>query len=196
MAESRDAPDRKATEANGATPGQQPAGADELLGLIYDDLRALAAQHMRRERDGHTLQPTALVHEAWLRLVDCERIDWKGRQHFFAMAATMLRRVLVDHARMVQAEKRGGEAERIALRDVGAATVEDRIDFLALHEALEKLGRENPRQARIVELRYFAGLGLEETAGAVGVSVDTVKNEWRSARAWLHRELARDRARE
>jgi RNA polymerase sigma factor (TIGR02999 family) len=174
--------------------------SSELLALIYRDLRALAAMHLRRERPTHTLQPTALVHEAWLRLADCERIDWQGKTHFFAMAATMLRRVLIDHARLIQSDRRGGKAERVALGEAHAApeaaTDADRIDFLALHEALESLGREDPRQARVVELRYFAGLGLEETARVLGVSIDTVKSEWRSARARLHRELSRDRARD
>jgi RNA polymerase sigma factor (TIGR02999 family) len=189
-------PNPAAIESPGDGLGGRSAGVSELLGLIYTDLRALAARHLRRERPTHTLQPTALVHEAWLRLVDCERMDWRGRTHFFAMAATMLRRVLIDHARLVRSEKRGGEMERVELSEMDAATEGDRIDFLALHEALETLGREDPRQARVVELRYFAGLGLEETARAMGVSVDTVKSEWRSARDRLHRELSRDRSEE
>jgi len=181
----------KASEILGAHLGGDRAAASGLLGLIYDDLRALAAKHLRRERPTHTLQPTALVHEAWLRLTDCERIDWQGKTHFFAMAATMLRRVLIDHARTVKSEKRGGEVERVELSEMDATTEGDRIDFLALHEALETLGRDDPRQARVVELRYFAGLSLEETARALGVSIDTVKSDWRAARDRLHRELSR-----
>lgn len=182
----------EATGILGSHLDGDPAAASQLLPLIYDDLRALAAQHLKGERVAHTLQPTALVHEAWLRLIDCERIDWQGKTHFFAMAATMLRRVLVDHARTTKAKKRGGGAGRVSLSEVDAATEEDRIDVLALDEALESLARENARQARVVELRYFAGLGLEETAAALGVSIDTVKSDWRFARAWLNRALTRD----
>jgi RNA polymerase sigma factor (TIGR02999 family) len=185
-----------ATEILSSHLDGDPLAASRLLPLIYDDLRTLAAQHLRGERAGHSLQATALVHETWLRLIDCERIDWQGKTHFFAMAATMLRRVLVDHARTVGARKRGGGAGRISLGDVDPAAEEDPLDVLALDEALESLARASPRQARVVELRYFAGLGLEETARALDVSVDTVKSDWRFARAWLNRELTRDRAQE
>ena len=166
----------------------------KLLAIIYEDLRVLAAKHLKQERAGHTLQPTALVHEAWLRLIECDRMDWNGRTHFFAMAATMLRRVLVDHARARGAQKRGGDAERISLCDAEAERPEDRLDLLALDEALQKLAEKNPRQAQVVELRYFAGLGIEETAAGLGVSPDTVKADWRFARSWLNLELTRDRA--
>jgi RNA polymerase sigma factor (TIGR02999 family) len=165
-----------------------------LLPLIYEDLRALAARHLRAEKAQHTLQATALVHEAWLRLIECERMDWKGKTHFFAMAATMLRRVLVDHARSRAARKRGGGAERITLSEVDAPPSVDRLDVLALDEALEELARTSPRQTRVVELRFFAGLSVEETAFALGVSQDTVHADWRFARAWLNRELARGEA--
>ena len=168
-----------------------PGAQSKLLPLIYEDLRALAAQHLRGEKAGHTLQATALVHEAWLRLIECERMDWKGKTHFFAMAATMLRRVLVDHARTRQAKKRGGNVDRISLSDVDAALPEDRLDLLALDEALEKLAQASPRQARIVELRFFGGLSVEETACALELSQDTIKADWRFARAFLNRELTR-----
>jgi RNA polymerase sigma factor (TIGR02999 family) len=167
-----------------------------LLPLIYEDLRALAAKQLKQERPGHTLQPTALVHEAWLRLIECERMDWQGRTHFFAMAATMLRRVLVDHARARGAKKRGGNAARISLSDVETELPEDQLDLLALDEALEKLAEKSQRQAQVVELRYFAGLSIEEAAFALGVSADTVKSDWRFARSWLNLELTRNRAQE
>lgn len=156
-----ESPPRPATQILSSHLEGDPAAESKLLPLIYDDLRALAARHLRGERGNHTLQPTALVHEAWLRLIDCERMDWQGKTHFFAMAATMLRRVLVDHARTQKAKKRGGGAQRISLSEVDAATQEERIDVLALDEALETLAGTNPRQARVVELRFFAGLSVE-----------------------------------
>lgn len=164
--------------------------------LLYAELRALARRYLRGERTEHTLQPTALVHEAWLRLIDAEPGAARDRKQFFALAATMMRRVLVDHARARAAGKRGGRAVRISLSDVEPASESDGVDVLALHEALGGLASGNPRQARVVELRFFCGLDLEEAAVALGVSVDTVKADWRFARAWLNRELTRDRGAE
>jgi RNA polymerase sigma factor (TIGR02999 family) len=165
--------------------------AERLMPVIYDELHRQAARAMRRENEQHTLQATALVHEAWLRLADQQRVNWKNRAHFFGMAAQMMRRVLVDHARGRLAEKRGGGAQQVTLSDIHGDAGEDNgdLDVLALHEALERLAVLDPDQARIVELRYFGGLNIEETAEATGVSPATVKREWAVARAWLRREL-------
>jgi len=168
------------------------AAAERLLPVVYEELRQQAGRAMRREGDAHTLQATALVHEAYLRLVDQQRVQWRNRSHFFAIAAQMMRRVLVDHARTRLAAKRGGELQRVTLGDVGAGAADagGDMDVLALHEALEQLALLDPRQARLVELRYFGGLGIEETAEALEVSPATVKRDWAIARAWLRRALA------
>ena len=163
-----------------------------LLPAVYDELHRQASRAMRREGDAHTLQATALVHEAYLRLVDQQRVEWHSRAHFFAIAAQMMRRVLVDHARTRLAAKRGGALQRVTLGDVGAGSDADGgadVDVIALHDALETLAALDARQARIVELRYFGGLGIEETAEALEISPATVKREWAVARAWLRREL-------
>jgi RNA polymerase sigma-70 factor, ECF subfamily len=171
--------------------GDADAG-ERLLPVVYEELRRQAARAMRREAGEHTLQATALVHEAYLRLVDQRRVEWRSRAQFFGVAAQMMRRVLVDHARGRLAAKRGGGARRVTLDGQGAdaAAPDADVDVLALHEALERLAVLDPDQARLVELRYFAGLGIEETAEALGVSPATVKREWAVARAWLRRELA------
>jgi RNA polymerase sigma factor (TIGR02999 family) len=149
---------------------------------------------MRRERGEHTLQATALVHEAYLRLVDQRRVEWRNRAHFFGIAAQMMRRVLVDHARARLSAKRGGDARQVTLErviDAGEAEGADAgLEVLALHEALERLSVLDPLQARLVELRYFGGLNIDETAEALGISSATVKREWAIARAWLRRELS------
>ena len=170
------------------------SAAEQLMLVIYDELHRQAARAMRRENEQHTLQPTALVHEAWLRLVDQERAGWKNRAHFFGIAAQMMRRVLVDHARGRLAEKRGGGAQQVTLSDIhgDAGGQNEDVDVLALHEALERLAAFDPDQARIVELRYFGGMNIDETATAMGVSPATVKREWAVARAWLRRELGDD----
>ncbi|MGE0129752.1 MAG: sigma-70 family RNA polymerase sigma factor [Blastocatellales bacterium] len=164
---------------------------DELMPLIYDELRRLARARLRRERINHTLQPTALVHEAFLRLVDQSKVNWQNRAHFFGAAARLMRQILINHAEARRAAKRGGEAERISLNDVDRFKVEEEIDLVALNEALKRLERIDPRQGRIVEMRYFSGLAIEEIAEALGVSPATVKREWSAARAWLRRELSR-----
>ena len=165
--------------------------ANRLLAAIYGDLHAQAARAMRREGGEHTLQATALVHEAYLRLVDQRHVDWKNRAHFFAIAAQAMRRVLVDHARGRLAEKRGGGIEKVTLSDAAVgANDDDAVDVLALHDALERLAALDPDQARVVELRYFGGMNIDETAEALGVSAATVKREWAVARAWLKRELS------
>jgi RNA polymerase sigma factor (TIGR02999 family) len=169
--------------------GDATAG-ERLLPMVYEELRRQATRAMRREDEAHTLQATALVHEAYLRLVDQRRVEWKNRAHFFGVAAQAMRRVLVDHARGRLAEKRGGGLQRVTLGDAGAhASGDDGLEVLALHEALERLAAIDAEQARLVELRYFGGLGIDETAEALGVSAATVKREWAVARAWLRREL-------
>ena len=168
------------------------SAARDLLPLVYEELRSLAAGYMQRERANHTLQPTALAHEAYLRLVDESQVGWQGRAHFFAVAAEMIRRILVDHARRRMADKRGGGAARVEI-EVEPEVDGDRahpIDLLALEEALEELGRLNDRHRRIVELRYFVGLTVVETAHVLGVSKETVKADWRMARAWLRSRLS------
>jgi RNA polymerase sigma factor (TIGR02999 family) len=145
---------------------------------------------MRRERPDHTLQPTAVVHEAYLRMIDISRIDWQGKTHFFAMAARQMRRVLIEHARKAGAKKRGARPQRITLKDDVALARDRTVDLLALQEALEKLARRNRRHAQVAELRLFAGLSEKEMAYALGVSDRTVREAWRVARAWLARELS------
>jgi RNA polymerase sigma factor (TIGR02999 family) len=165
---------------------------EQLLPLVYDDLRRQAARYMRHEPAGHPLQPTALVHEAYLRLIDQQRVKWRNRAHFYGVAASMMRRVLIDAARARQAEKRGEGWERVTLSQVEAlAAGGTEIDVLALHESLERLAIFDPRKERIVELRYFGGLTIEETAEVVGMSEATVVREWTVAKAWLHSDLTK-----
>ena len=172
--------------------GDQVAG-ERLLPAVYAELRRQAARAMRREGSGHTLQPTALVHEAYLRMVDQRRVEWRNRVQFLGVAANMMRRVLVDHARERHAAKRGGGAPAVALDAAdlpdAAAPADGGVDLLAVQDALERLAALDPDQARLVELRYFGGLNIEETAEALGVSPATVKREWAIARSWLRREL-------
>jgi len=168
--------------------------SDALVRLVYDELRRQAGLVLRREREGHTLQPTALVHEAWLRLGNQHDARWESRTQFFAVAAQMMRRVLVDHARTRQALKRGDGAVQVSLSDAGrpAETSSlDIVDVLALDEALARLAEFDPQKARLVDLRYFAGLSIPEAAAALGVSLATVGREWAIARMWLRRELER-----
>jgi RNA polymerase sigma-70 factor, ECF subfamily len=165
-----------------------------LMQAVYPELRRIAARHLRSERPGHTLQATALVNEVYLRLVGQMDKDWKNRSHFFAVAAGVIRRILVDHARHRKAQKRDGAMQRIELTD-GIAISEDRLEeILAIDAALERLAAWDPRQCRVVELRFFAGLTDEEVAEALGVSARTVKRDWKVARAWLHGELGPLRA--
>lgn len=165
---------------------------EDLMPIVYADLRRLAAGYMRREAAGHALQPTALVHEAYVRLVDQKRVKWRNRAHFFGVAAGLMRRILVDAARRRRAEKRGGGWERVTLAGDEAAPGSHReVDVLALHEALERLAEFDPQQERIVELRYFGGLTIEETAEVLGISTATVAREWRIAKAWLRANLSR-----
>lgn len=168
-----------------------PVAADRLIPLIYQELHRIAERQMRRERPDHTLQPTVLVHEAFLKMAGAD-VAWENRTHFFAAAATAMRRILVDHARRVRAQKRGGRGERIELNE-SLLSSEERtttVDIEALDVALARLGQLDERQARIVELRFFAGLDVVETAKVVGVSPATVKRDWQFARVWLRREIA------
>jgi RNA polymerase sigma factor (TIGR02999 family) len=163
---------------------------DQLMPLVYKDLRRLAAGYMRREPAGRTLQPTALVHEAFLRLVDQRQVQWRNRAHFFGIAAGMMRRILVDRARRRLAEKRGGGLERVTLVDDQIAADQRGVDLLGLHDSLERLAVFDPQQERIVELRYFGGLTIEETAEVLGISAATVVREWTIAKAWLRADLS------
>ena len=167
-----------------------PQARAQLVALIYDDLRAMARGYLSNERDGHTLQPTALVNEAYLRLFDCDRMNLEGRSHFMAMAAITMRRVLVDHARARLRQKRGGGARVVTLDEESAPLFDEPTDILALNEAVDELAKINPRPARVVAMRFFGGLTLEETARLLEVSTQTVKMDWRFARAWLHDKLS------
>ncbi|MGH9838705.1 MAG: sigma-70 family RNA polymerase sigma factor [Blastocatellia bacterium] len=164
---------------------------EELLSLVYDELRRLADHYLRRERPGHTLQATALVHEAFLRLIDQEQVNWQNRAHFFGAAANLMRQILIQHARAKHAEKRGGEREKLYLDEVHDLTQEQDWDLVALDDALNDLAAVSPQQSRVVELRFFGGLSIEETAEVLGISPATVKREWNVAKAWLHREISR-----
>ena len=170
------------------TAGDHPA-ADELMAQLYGEFRTLARRYLGRESPGHTLQPTALVNEVYLKLVDQTQVDWKGRTHFFAIGAQVMRRVLVDHARRRGRLKRGGGLQRAAL-DVSLISARSAADVLAVHEAIEDLAQLDPRQARIVELRFFGGLTVAEVAEVLGVSRRTVEAEWTMIRAWLRRRLS------
>jgi RNA polymerase sigma factor (TIGR02999 family) len=162
---------------------------DRLMPLVHGELRRLACGFLHHERPGHTLQATALVNEAYLRLVRSSRVQWRDRAHFFAVSAQLMRRVLIDEARKRGYQKRGGDATRVTLEETSAVADERPVDVLALDEALRRLAEHSPRKGRIVELRFFGGLTTEEIAEVLGVSVDIVKREWRTAKLWLMRML-------
>jgi len=174
-------------DPDGPAPGE---GAAELTPRVYGELRALARRYLKGERRGHTLQPTALVHEAYIRMAGIERIDWAGKTHFFAIAARQMRRILVEHARAATAKKRGGKQQRVTLHDDTALTPDRSLDLLALEEALNRLSERSARQGRVAELRLFAGMNAVETAQVLDVSERTAREDWRVARAWLGRELS------
>jgi RNA polymerase sigma factor (TIGR02999 family) len=163
---------------------------EKLTPLVYQELKRLAARYLRRERSDHTLQSTALVHEAWLRLIDQRQVHWQNRAQFFGVAAEMIRRILIDHARGRQAAKRGDGAIKLSLDEALFTPDRRDLDLVALDDALQDLARLDPQQSRLVELRYFAGLSIEESAEVLGVSPATVKREWAAAKAWLYRELS------
>lgn len=173
------------------TLGDQPpaAVAQKLMPLVYDELRSLAERYLKGERKNHTLQPTALVHEAFMRLVDQSRVDWQGRTHFFAVGASAMRRILIDHARSKGRHKRGGDWHRVLLSDVDPPQGADEVDAIALADALSTLATIDQQQARIVELRFFAGLTVEDVATVMGVSKRKVEGEWTHAKAWLRNQL-------
>jgi RNA polymerase sigma factor (TIGR02999 family) len=161
----------------------------QLLPLVYEELRGIAARQLGRERIGHTLQPTALVHEAYMRLVDQRKVDWQNRAHFFGVAAQIMRRILVDHARRHAASKRGDGARCVSIDDAQHVPATNELPILALDHALDRLEQVDSALARIVELRAFGGLTIDEAAHVLNVSPSTAKREWRTAKAWLHREL-------
>jgi RNA polymerase sigma factor (TIGR02999 family) len=174
--------------------GGSQAALDQLMPLVYGELHRLAGAYLRRERSNHTLQSTALVHEAFMRMVHQQDVQWKNRAHFFAIAAQMIRRILVDYARSQHAEKRGSGAVKLSLDEAMAVPLPSGtdIDLLGLNDALDHLTEMDERQSRIVELRFFAGLSIEETAEVLQLSPATIKREWQTARAWLFREMTRN----
>lgn len=164
---------------------------NEILPHVYDELRKLANSYLRRERSSHTLQPTALVHEAYMKLIDQKNVRWQNRAHFFGIAAQVMRRILMDYARQHKAQKRGGEGENLPLEDeILIVSKEKSHELLALDEALDNLAKIDEMKAKIVELRYFGGLSVEETAEVLGVSEITVKRHWRMAKAWLYGQIS------
>ena len=165
---------------------------DSLVPLVYEELRRQASRYLRRERVGHTLQTTALIHEAYLRLIDQKNVHWQNRAHFFGIAAQLMRRILVDHARHKKRAKRGGSNIRVSLVEADAMVQGQDLDIVALDQALERLAAIDEQQSRIVELRFFSGLTVEETAEVLGISPATVKRDWSMAKAWLHREVSRE----
>ncbi|MGE3108133.1 MAG: sigma-70 family RNA polymerase sigma factor [Phycisphaerales bacterium] len=172
-----------------ASDGEERA-VDVLLPVVYDELRRIAERCLRRERPDHTLQTTALVHEAYMKLVDQRQTQWQNRAHFYAIAAQAMRRILVNHAKGVNRVKRGGKRARVPLDDSLAVAPEPDIDLVALDEALARLAAIDARKSRLVELRFFGGMSIEETAEVLGVAPATVKRDWNFARAWLYRELS------
>lgn len=165
---------------------------DKLMPLVYDELRSLARRYLSRESAGHTLQTTALVNEAYLRLIDQSRVQWQNRAHFFAISAQMMRRILVDHARKQHYAKRGGGAVRLSLDDVALLSKEKAAELVALDEALEKLAEMDSRRSRVVELRFFGGLNNEEIASVLGISANTVMRDWNLAKAWLYKTVTKN----
>jgi RNA polymerase sigma factor (TIGR02999 family) len=166
------------------------AARDALIPLVYEELRRRAAQYLRRERPGHPLQPTALVHEAYLRLVDQDRAVWQNRAQFFGVASQMMRRILVDQARAHRMAKRSGQWSRVTLADITVATDPVSVDVIDLHDALTRLAEFDPRRSQIAELRFFGGLSLEETSEVMSLSLATIERDWQVARAWLFKELS------
>ena len=162
---------------------------EKLTPLIYDELRRIAHRYVQRERSGHTLQTTALVNEAYLRLAVQEKIEWQNRAHFFAVSAQVMRHILIDHARRRRFAKHGGDAQQVSLEEASLMTEQRAAELVALDEALDELAKLDPRKMRVVELRYFGGLSLEETADVLEISVMTVRRDWRAAKAWLFRRM-------
>jgi len=170
--------------------GGDTSAREALVPLVYNELRRIARRCLSGQRSDHTLQPTALVHEAYLRLVRYDSIDWRDRAHFFALAAQIMRQILVDHARKQTAAKRGGNSVTLVVNEASAVAKQTSLDLLALDDALKQLASLDPRQSQIVELRFFGGLSIEETAEAVNISPATIKREWATARLWLLQEMS------
>lgn len=164
------------------------AALDRLMPLVYDQLRRIAHRYVQRERDGHTLQTSALVNEAYLRLAD-QKVVWQNRAHFFAVTARVMRHILIDHARRRRYLKHGGDARQVSIDEAAAMSMERAAELIALEEALDELAQLDPRKSHVVELRYFGGLSLEETAETLNISLMTVRRDWRAAKAWLYRRL-------
>ena len=165
---------------------------DKLMPLVYEELRRQASRYLRRERANHTLQTTALIHEAYLKLIDQNQVEWQNRTHFFAIAAQAMRRILVDYARERNRDKRGGAAENLPLEEAAFVVSQEKaVDLVALDEALTRLAKFDERQARVVELRYFSGLSIDETAEILGISNVTVRRDWNMAKAWLHQQITK-----
>lgn len=171
----------------------EPSAREALIPLVYDELRRIARRHLRGERPNHTLQSAALVHEAYFRLLEIEAPPWQNRAHFFGVAAQLMRHILVDHARNRLAAKRGGGAQRLTLDTKLVRLRKPEMDLVALDDALNELAAFDPQQSRIIEMRFFGGLSIEETATVLDISPATVKREWATARAWLQREMSKDR---
>jgi len=165
------------------------AALEELMPLVHDELRRLAVRYLRHERANHTLQPTALVNEAYMRLVGQQKVEWQSRAQFYGLASTLMRHILVDYARKNQTTKRGGDLHRVLLESTNQTALDPKIEFLAVHEALERLATFDLQKSRIVELRFFGGLSIEEIAEVLGIGHATVERDWKLARAWLRREL-------
>ena len=183
-------PSSETTQLLRAWANGDPAALEQLIPRVYQELRRIAGHFMQNERPGRTLQTTALVHEAYLRLIDVTNVDWQHRAHFFAVSATMMRRILLDRARRREAGKRGGKAPRVNLDDIPDVGTGRARELIALDDALNALAEVDPRKARVIELRFFGGLSVEETAEVLKVSPDTVLRDWRLARAWLLYELS------
>jgi len=179
----------EATQLLQALEGRDPAVADRLFAIVHDELRAVAGAYFQNQRLDHTLQPTALVNEAFIKLVDQTSVQWQSRAHFLAVAAKAMRQILIDHARAHDAAKRGGDLCRVTMGDAATPITETDPELLDLDEALRKLAAIDQRQSKIVELRFFGGMSVEEVAHVLGVSKTTVETEWRMARAWIRREL-------
>lgn len=188
------APSSEVTELLVRWRGGDREALDALLPLVYDELRRIARHYLQSERSGHTLQSTALVNEAYVRMVAQDFPEWQSRAHFFAVAAQLMRQILVDYARSHRASKRGGNVYKVTLDEAEGQPVKTDVDILALDEALKELAEMDPQQSRVVELKFFAGLSIEHTAEVLGVSPSTVKRDWVTARAWLYRELDRSSA--
>lgn len=170
------------------------AALSRLMPLVYDELRRMAHRYVQRERDGHTLQTSALVNEAYLRLAGQQNVDWQNRAHFFGVTAQVMRHILIDHARRRRYAKHGGEVQQIPIEDVAEMSLQRASELIALEEALDELAKLDQRKSRVVELRYFGGLSLEETAAVLKISMMTVRRDWRAAKAWLYRRVKADSA--